>query len=104
MASNSDKVTVDDLSKQIETLKSDIGAITTILSDLGMQKGSEAQQRVRDAALHARERGEAHLHDMQARAEDLGSQAANAVRQQPATAVGLAVGFGFLVGLLTSRK
>jgi ElaB/YqjD/DUF883 family membrane-anchored ribosome-binding protein len=34
----------------------------------------------------------------------MGQQAADQVRNQPAAAVGLAVGLGFLVGFMTGRK
>lgn len=95
---------VEDLSKQIEALKSDIASIAHILSDLGRNQGEATAERVREAAHDLRARGERQLGHAQAQAQDLGHQAADAVRQQPAAAVGLAVGLGFILGFLTSRK
>ncbi|WP_272009431.1 DUF883 family protein [Roseovarius sp. ZX-A-9] len=96
--------TVEELTSQIEALKGDIAAITGTLADLGAETRDQAKARVRDAASDVRARSEKHLKDAQACAEDLSAQATDAVRQQPAMAVGIAVGVGFLIGLVTARR
>lgn len=103
-STSSGSTSVEDLAIQIETLKGDIAGIAEILADLGAEKRDQATARVREAASGVKARGEQHLKDAQAYAEDLSAQAADAVRQQPAMAIGIAVGIGFLIGLVTSRR
>ena len=103
-ATNPKAATVGDLTDQIDALKTDIASITEILADIGSTKRDEAASKVRATAEDVKARGEKHLSDAQARAEDMGQQAVEAVRQQPAAEVGIAVGVGFLMGFLTSRK
>ena len=95
---------VSDLTDQVAALKSDIAAITDILAEIGVDKKNQAEARLRNAASEVKARGEQHLLEAQLRAEDLSNQAVEAVRQQPAAAVGMAVGIGFLIGFLTARK
>lgn len=94
---NGKDVTISDLSDQIEILKADIASLTGTLSDYGKAKGAEAaktaKDTVSDAALEAR-----------VKALDAQKQAEDFIRTQPATALGLAAGIGFLVGLITSRR
>lgn len=95
---------VEDLSRQIDALKGDIASIAQILSDMGRDQGAATAERVRETAAEMRARGEAQLRHARAQAHDLGDQAANAVRDQPAAAMGMAVGLGFILGFLTGRK
>lgn len=77
---------VEDLAKQIETLKSDLASLTQTLADYGTSKSSDLAGAAKDKAT------EAQLH-----AEEF-------IRTQPATSLGLAAGFGFLVGMITARR
>ena len=95
---------IDQLSSQIATLRSDIAAISKSLADLGSNTKDVAVEKARQKASELRATGEEQLHAAQVRAEELGQQAVDAVRKQPATAVGLAVGVGFLLGFLSGRK
>ena len=94
----------EQLSKQIADLKADLAAISKTLSEMGTARSDAAFESVRESALALRDQGEKALKDAQTRARDVGHQAADAVREQPAMAVGLAVGLGFLIGLVTARK
>lgn len=90
-------ITIDDLSAQIELLKSDISTLTSTLANYGKAKGTEvtegAKACVRDLGDAGRERAlEAQL------------QAEEFVRTQPGTALGIAAGIGFIVGLITARR
>ncbi|WP_322895849.1 MULTISPECIES: DUF883 family protein [unclassified Yoonia] len=95
---------IDQLSSQIATLRNDIAAISKSLADLSVNSKDAAVQKARQTAAELRASGEEQLHNAQIRAEELGQQAVDAVRKQPATAVGLAVGVGFLLGFLSGRK
>ncbi|PWE33488.1 hypothetical protein DDZ14_04630 [Maritimibacter sp. 55A14] len=94
----------EQLSKQIEMLKNDIASISQTLTDMGAQRRDEAVEGMRRTASELRDRGQARAAEAREYAEDTGHQVADAVRQQPATAVGLAVGLGFILGFLTSRR
>lgn len=95
---------VDQLSKQIVTLREDISAISKTLSELGGATRDAAVDGARRTVTELRHAGEQQLRAAQDRAEEMGQQAADAVRGQPAAAVGLAIGVGFLLGFMTGRK
>jgi ElaB/YqjD/DUF883 family membrane-anchored ribosome-binding protein len=95
---------IDRLSKQIVTLREDIAAISKTLSGLGGSTREAAVDGARRKVSELRHAGEEQLHAAQHRAEQIGQQAADAVRSQPAAAVGLAIGLGFLLGFITGRK
>lgn len=84
---------VEQLSEQMAILRQDISAISRSLADLGVSTKDAALESARQKAAELRVSG-----------EELGQQAVDAVRQQPAAAVGIAVGVGFLLGFLTGRK
>lgn len=95
---------VKELSDQIGQLKEDIADLTQSLSNLGTHSRDAVQSGVKGSVTHLRKKGEKGVQDARRSAEELGDQAAAAVREQPAAAVGLAVGVGFLLGFLTGRK
>lgn len=95
---------VEALAEQMRILRADMAAISKTLGDLSVNTKDAAIRSARDKAAELRETGEEQLHNAQIRAEELGQQAVDAVRKQPATAVGLAVGVGFLLGFLSGRK
>ena len=92
-----DETTIADLSKQIDVLRTDLSDLVGTLSALGISKSSE----LTDAA---REKGEETAEYLALRAREAQAQAQQFITTQPATALGLAAGAGFLVGLLTSRR
>lgn len=97
-------VTTEDLSVQVEQLKTDISALTQTIADLSANKGEELADTVRRRAETARARGEAQLHDLQRQARDGLDGAEDYVRRNPATALGIAAGVGVLVGMLSARR
>lgn len=104
MATTKTEPNVQDLSAQIEALKTDISAISKTLADIGTARKDAAVDSVRTKASNLRAEGEKQLEAAQLTAEDYGAQAADAIRRQPAAAVGIAVAAGFVAGLLTGRK
>src|SRR6056297_3251344 len=89
---------IEQLNDQIASLKKDIADISHTLSGLGKSSQAAAGEQVREKAAHLRDAGQEQLHAAQYRAEEMGQQAADTVRNQPAASVGLAVGLGFLLG------
>ncbi|SIO13546.1 Membrane-anchored ribosome-binding protein, inhibits growth in stationary phase, ElaB/YqjD/DUF883 family [Rhodovulum sp. ES.010] len=94
----------EDLARQIEALKDDVAGISKILTEMGGAQRDAALDRVQREAAEMRARGEAAATEARDRGVAAGNEALDAVRRQPATAVGLAVGLGFLVGLMTGRR
>lgn len=104
LANESAQDNVEALAEQMKILRADMAAITKTLGDLSVNTKDAAIRSARQKASELRETGEEQLHHAQVRAEELGQQAVDAVRKQPATAVGLAVGVGFILGFLSGRK
>lgn len=90
-------VSIEDLANQIEVLKADISGLTSTIADYTKAKGAEASATAKTKAKEAVETGREKALEAQLHAEDF-------VRTQPATALGLAAGLGFLVGIFTARR
>ncbi|MFP4326401.1 MAG: YqjD family protein [Paracoccaceae bacterium] len=101
---SSDGPDTAELSRQIETLKKDMGALTQTLGEIARDRrdelSSEARQRL-DKAMHD---AEAQARAAGARAARLGEDAHDMVARQPGTALAIAAGLGFLVGFLGARR
>ncbi|MBK0327811.1 DUF883 family protein [Rhodobacteraceae bacterium F11138] len=92
------------LSSQLSDLRADLAGISKTLSDMGSRRGDAAVETLRDSAQSLREHGERTLQAAQSQVQEAGQQTQSAIRQQPAAAVGIAVGLGFLLGFATARK
>lgn len=90
-------VTVDDLSDQIAVLKNDIAALTNTLGAFGKAKTAEATRTAKDTVDDLTTASRVKAIETQEQAEEF-------IRTQPVTALGIAAGVGFLVGLLTARR
>ncbi len=93
-----------DLNDQIETLRQDIGALTQTISEMGKHKGDETIEAARAKASDLRDKAADHAETARLQALEMQDQANNFIRNQPATALGIAAGVGFLVGFFGSRK
>ncbi len=96
--------TVSDLNDQIEALKSDIAKLTSLVGEIGTSKAAELRDVAKQKAKELRSEGERYAQEAGQMAQDSAEAALDAVRKQPATAIALAVGIGFLVGLVTSSR
>lgn len=94
----------DDLAQQIDSLRADISAIATTLGKMGRAQGEAAIHTARGKAQALKAEGDAVYEAAAMRASEAAAQAEEAVRQRPATALGIAMGVGFLIGYLTGRK
>jgi ElaB/YqjD/DUF883 family membrane-anchored ribosome-binding protein len=72
---NTSNLSVDDISVQLAVLKDDIASLTSTMADLTKAKSAEAA-----------------------------NQAKSFVRTQPAAALGIAAGVGFIAGLFATRR
>ncbi|WP_292019050.1 DUF883 domain-containing protein [Maritimibacter sp. UBA3975] len=95
---------VKDLQAQIEQLKGDVSELTTTLRDVGNSTAAEYKTRAKKTAKKARAKGQKAAQDAQDSAAAYYRTAEGQVRENPAAAVGIAAGVGFMVGLFLSRK
>ena len=95
---------LDDLSAQLATLKQDVPNLTKSLGELGTASKEAAKNGARRKAGEFRDAGEAQFNAARDQAEQYGQYAADTVRQQPAASMAVAVGVGFVLGMLTSRR
>ncbi|WP_298493497.1 DUF883 domain-containing protein [uncultured Maritimibacter sp.] len=93
-----------DLEAQIAALKSDVSELTTTLGKLGKEASAEAKSRASKAASSAKDSAYSTANAAGAQAREYYGQAEAQVRENPAAAVGIAAGVGFLVGLFMARK
>jgi len=93
----------DSLQEQIETLKQDISAISTTLTDLvktGVREGRAKAERTADQyKRQGKEQAEAAVDSARAYGEALEGH----IERNPFSAVLVALGLGFLIGLMSRR-
>ncbi|SLN58022.1 DUF883 family protein [Pseudooctadecabacter jejudonensis] len=92
-----------DLSAQIEAIKADLAGLTEVLAGLGQSKVAQAQEHASATFESARAAGAEHADKARDQAERLGNEARDFIHRQPATALGVAAGVGFLIGFLGRR-
>ncbi|MGJ8628231.1 MAG: DUF883 family protein [Sulfitobacter sp.] len=100
------KSTVDttDVADQMATLRADISTLTSTVSELAKLKGMEVSDAAKEQIATAKNAASAQADLAKQQAAQLHDQANEFVRTQPATAVGLAAGLGFVIGMLMTRK
>lgn len=98
------EATIAELSAQLDTLKAELAELAAEAKDRGADIAEEAADRGR--AAYRRLRHEARVRAEHARdlGQDYLGRAEGALRDHPATAMGAAVGVGFLIGLLLARR
>lgn len=97
-------VSVADLTSQIETLRKDLSDLTGTIADLGRSKKAELSDAAAQQVDAARKKGIETADILGDHARDVQGQANDFVKSQPATALGIAAGVGFLVGLMSTRR
>ncbi len=91
-APKSTEAEISELSDQIRTLQADLAKLTQTMGEIAGGRVEKAKAAAAETMSHA-----------QANALDAYAQAEDSVRRHPGTALGIAAGLGFLVGLLSSR-
>lgn len=93
-----------ELSDQIAALKADIAGLASTLTAMGKARGQAVADAAREDAAAIRAKGEEAAAEAGAKARELLSEAEAVLRDRPGTALGVALGIGFLVGLMTNRR
>jgi ElaB/YqjD/DUF883 family membrane-anchored ribosome-binding protein len=104
MAQATTKPTPEDLAKQMQELRDDVATLTTMLGDLTRAEARDAADSAKRAAHKTRESIEHEYEKLHKQAEDAVNHADALIHERPAMAMGIAAGFGLLVGLMLSRK
>ena len=94
----------DALNDQVKTLKSDLASLTEMLTDIGVRRKDETVEAARARAKRMRAEASDRYDEAVDYANDARDQAFDAVRRQPGTAMAIAVGVGFLAGVLSGRR
>lgn len=95
---------LDDLADQIATLKADIAGLTEIVGDIGRSKKAEVRDNIDARVQAAQDAASEHLTHARVRASEMNDEIGDFIQRKPATALGIAAGLGFLVGLIGTRK
>ena len=102
------EATADDLTAQVATLRADVTALTELLGDYTKSKGAELSETAKEKFTSVRDeskaRAAAAAEAAGQHATQLHGQANDFVKNQPATAMGVAAGIGFLIGFMSGRK
>lgn len=95
---------IADLEDQIATLRKDIAGLTGTIAALGRNQGARWSAAAEESAETMRAKAADAAEMARVRAESLYADTEAHVRQNPAAALGIAAGLGFLFGLMTSRR
>lgn len=104
MAQIPTKPTTDDLAAQMDVLRNDIAALTSMLGDRTRAEANEAANAAKRMARKARAGAEDQYEQLQARAGDVAEQADEFIHEKPGVAIGIAAAVGLLAGLMLSRR
>ncbi|WP_136637248.1 DUF883 family protein [Pseudooceanicola onchidii] len=94
----------DEVRDQIAALQADMAQLTKTVGEYGRARTDEAKAAATRKAEELRSRADTLRTDAEAQVRQGYAQAETAVRDNPAAAVGIAAGLGFLVGLLSARR
>ena len=86
-------LTIEELGTQMAELKAQLAEMSSVAKNRGGAIAAEIKARGEHVAEDAKERAQGYI-----------SEADAAIRQNPATAMGLALGVGFLLGVALTRR
>ncbi|WP_376874530.1 DUF883 domain-containing protein [Albirhodobacter sp. R86504] len=109
------KTDTSEIEAQLAALRSDVSGLTKALAAYGQTQGKNLSEAAstqaasvkasgEEAARIAAQKADEAYHLARDKASLAYMQTEDTVRQNPAAAVGIAAGIGFLAGLLTARK
>lgn len=93
-----------DVNQQMAVLREDIANLTAAVADYGKAQGLQLKSAATEKAAHVAQSSTEAAAAVKAKAEVAYSDAETAVRANPAAAVSIAAGLGFLVGMLATRR
>lgn len=91
------------LESEISQLKADIAKLTKQLQATGEHSFSTARRAAAESVGQLRAQGEAAIDRVRSGADDIESQLTASIREKPLTALGIAVGVGFVLAWMMRR-
>lgn len=96
--------TPEDLSKQLEQLRSDVSELTKTVGELSRGQVTELRSRAEQRAAELRARGRETAEHAMARARDAEQQAEDYIRERPLQSLAFAAALGVVIGFLTRPR
>lgn len=94
----------EELAAQLEALRSEVSALATTMGEIGRTGSAALGDAARDSIHRAQSLAQDGVEAARAQAVRLEGQANDFVTRQPATALSIAAGLGFVVGMITARR
>ncbi|MHC0052748.1 ElaB/YgaM/YqjD family protein [Actibacterium sp. D379-3] len=95
---------ITDLKAELETLRGDMKSLGAIMSDMASYQKQSLADATKEKIGELRSKGEEGVAEAQKIAGGAFRAAETSVRENPAAALGIASGLGFLIGLLVARR
>jgi len=93
----------DELAAQVEALRRDVAAIGNTLSNLVRSTAEEGRDRLSRHASHYLDEGRRQADEAMAQARAMGEELEAQIGRNPLTSVLIALGLGFLIGVISRR-
>ena len=93
-----------DIQSQLRALQKDVSELTKLIGEYGQAQKTHYTGAARAKAEQFKSDAEAQYLKAEAQARDAYATAEERIRENPAAAVAIASGFGFLIGLFMSRR
>ena len=93
----------EDVREQIAALRADVSGLTSALGDYVKEQKNYLASRASTGVESLKEAGKAGLKVTGQKASEVKSSAEEMVRENPASAVAISAGLGFVIGLLSRR-
>lgn len=94
----------EDIAEQLEALRADVSTLAATVTDMGRASGARIGEAARARVERAGDMAQSGVDAARAQAHEWEHQANDFVTRQPAAALGIAAGVGFLVGMITARR
>jgi ElaB/YqjD/DUF883 family membrane-anchored ribosome-binding protein len=93
----------EELVAQIEALRKDVATISTTLANLVRTGAEEGRDRLSRQANYYMEEGRRQADEAMAQARAMGEELESQIGRNPLTSVLIALGLGFLIGVISRR-
>ncbi len=95
---------VAELRAQIDTIRTDISALASLMGEIGERRKDEAARQVHDKVDELKERAETMGDQARDQIDAAGAKMREQLHEQPGMTLAVATGMGFLAGLLLARR
>ena len=95
---------MDDIPAQIQTIRADLAKLTSLMVSAGEEQTAALKAAASDKVAAAKAKGQQGVEVVRDQASHYAAEAERFAAEKPATALAIAAGVGFLVGLVTARR